>query len=205
LTIIRQYQLICLWFASLWKVLLRKHAYCESNQSGGTHNKQLKVLYYFDIHRKGNLTIVKSTSSHLSYSEVLSLQLESVLSKISRYDADLSDSVESFISSSLGYIKWTWLWKLWFLMDRSSSIYPKVCLIDTDRFYFLLFCFVLLLSRNSFWTKSASFEYKNKSTNTYINIPFSEMTFPSPTSNDFPELETEDLDNLTKSAQGISI
>jgi hypothetical protein len=29
------------------------------------------------------------------------------LSKISRYDADLSDSVLSFISSSLGYVKWT--------------------------------------------------------------------------------------------------
>jgi hypothetical protein len=33
--------------------------------------------------------------------------LESILSKISRYDADLSDSVVSFISSSSGYIKWT--------------------------------------------------------------------------------------------------
>jgi hypothetical protein len=43
----------------------------------------------------------------LSYSEAVSLLLESVLTKISRYDADLSDSVVSFISSLFGYIKWT--------------------------------------------------------------------------------------------------
>jgi hypothetical protein len=46
------------------------------------------------------LTIAKSKSSRLSYSEVFSLAMESILSKISRYDADLSDSVVSFISSS---------------------------------------------------------------------------------------------------------
>jgi hypothetical protein len=43
----------------------------------------------------------------LSYSEVVSLPLESIFSKISRYEADLSDSVVSFNSSSSGYIKWT--------------------------------------------------------------------------------------------------
>jgi hypothetical protein len=59
------------------------------------------------LHRKGKLTIAKSKASRLSYSEVVSLPLESVLSKISRYDADLSDSVVSFILSSSGYIKWT--------------------------------------------------------------------------------------------------
>ena len=58
------------------------------------------------LHRKGKLTIAKSKSSRLSYSEVVSLPLESILSKISRYDADLSDSVVSFNSSSSGYIKW---------------------------------------------------------------------------------------------------
>jgi hypothetical protein len=31
--------------------------------------------------------------------------LESILSKMSRYEADLSDSVVSFISSSSGYIR----------------------------------------------------------------------------------------------------
>jgi hypothetical protein len=50
------------------------------------------------LHRKGKLTIAKSKSSRLSYSEVVSLPLESILSKISRYDADLVDSVVSFIS-----------------------------------------------------------------------------------------------------------
>jgi hypothetical protein len=59
------------------------------------------------LHRKGKLTIAKSNSSRLSYSKVVSLPLESVLSKISGYEADLSDSVVSFISSSSGYIKWT--------------------------------------------------------------------------------------------------
>jgi hypothetical protein len=57
------------------------------------------------LHRKGKLTIAKSKPSCLSYSEVVSLQLESILSKTSRYDADLSDSVVSFILSSWGYIK----------------------------------------------------------------------------------------------------
>jgi hypothetical protein len=54
------------------------------------------------LHRKGKLTIAKSKSSRLSYSEVVGLPLESipVLSKISTYDADLSDSVASFISIS---------------------------------------------------------------------------------------------------------
>jgi hypothetical protein len=58
------------------------------------------------LHRKGNLTIAKSKSSRLSYSEVVSLPLELMLSKISRYEADLSDSMVSLISSSSGYIKW---------------------------------------------------------------------------------------------------
>jgi hypothetical protein len=42
------------------------------------------------LRRKGKLTIAKSKSSRLSYSEVVSLPLESIISKISRYDADLS-------------------------------------------------------------------------------------------------------------------
>jgi hypothetical protein len=59
------------------------------------------------LHRIGKLTIAKSKSSRLSYSEVVSLPLESILSKIFRYEADLSDSVVSFISSSSGCIKRT--------------------------------------------------------------------------------------------------
>jgi hypothetical protein len=51
-------------------------------------------------HRKGKLTIAKSKSSRLSYIVVGSLPLESISSKISRYEADLSDSVVSSISSS---------------------------------------------------------------------------------------------------------
>jgi hypothetical protein len=44
------------------------------------------------LHRKGKLTLAKSKSSRLSYSEVVSLPLGSILSKISRYDADLSEN-----------------------------------------------------------------------------------------------------------------
>jgi hypothetical protein len=44
-------------------------------------------------HRKGMLTIAKSKSSRLSYSVVVNLPLESILSKAFRYEADLSDSV----------------------------------------------------------------------------------------------------------------
>jgi hypothetical protein len=38
------------------------------------------------LHRKGKLTIAKPKSSRLSCSEVVSLPLESILSKISRYE-----------------------------------------------------------------------------------------------------------------------
>jgi hypothetical protein len=48
------------------------------------------------LHRKGKLTIAKSKSSCLSYSEVVSLPLESIFSKISIYEADMSDCVVSF-------------------------------------------------------------------------------------------------------------
>jgi hypothetical protein len=62
-------------------------------------------MLHIVLHKKGKLTIAKSKSSRLSYSEIVSLPLQSMLSKISRYEADLSDSVVSFISSSSGYIK----------------------------------------------------------------------------------------------------
>jgi hypothetical protein len=61
------------------------------------------------LHRKGKLTIAKSKSSRLSYSEVVSLPLESILSKISSYEADLSDPTASLIPSPPGYTKWTQL------------------------------------------------------------------------------------------------
>jgi hypothetical protein len=48
------------------------------------------------VHRKGKLTISKSKSPRLSYCEIVSLPLESISSKISRYEADLSDFVVSF-------------------------------------------------------------------------------------------------------------
>jgi hypothetical protein len=44
------------------------------------------------LHRKGKLRIAKA-KSRLSYSEVGGLPLKSILSKIYRYDADLSDYV----------------------------------------------------------------------------------------------------------------
>jgi hypothetical protein len=49
------------------------------------------------LHKKGKLKIAKLKSSRLSYRKVVSLPLESISSKISRYEADLSDSVVSFI------------------------------------------------------------------------------------------------------------
>jgi hypothetical protein len=49
------------------------------------------------------------------------------------------------------------LWKLWLLIDKTSSMYLNVWLKDTASF--------LSLSRNSFWTNSASYEYNNKSAN----------------------------------------
>jgi hypothetical protein len=68
------------------------------------HHKQMKVVCYC-IERKIDDCNLKST--RLSYSEVVSQPLESILSKICRYEADMSDSVVSFISSSSGYIKGT--------------------------------------------------------------------------------------------------
>ena len=59
------------------------------------------------LRRKGKLTIAKLKSSRFSYNVVVSLSFESKLSKISRFEADMSDSVMSFISSSSGYIEWT--------------------------------------------------------------------------------------------------
>jgi hypothetical protein len=49
------------------------------------------------LHRKGKLSIATSKSSRLSYSVVVSLSLESILSKISKNEADVSDSVVYFI------------------------------------------------------------------------------------------------------------
>jgi hypothetical protein len=64
-----------------------------------THHKQTNVVYYCTVPRKGKLTIAKLKSPCLSCNVVASLPLESILSKISRYEVDLSDSVVSFISS----------------------------------------------------------------------------------------------------------
>ena len=49
-----------------------------------THHKQVIVVHYI---KKGKLTITKSKSSRLSYNVVVSLPLESILSKISKYEA----------------------------------------------------------------------------------------------------------------------
>jgi hypothetical protein len=51
------------------------------------------------LHKKGKLMIAKSKSSRLSYNEIVSLPLGSISSKISRYEADMSDSVVSSIMS----------------------------------------------------------------------------------------------------------
>jgi hypothetical protein len=67
--------------------------------------------------------------------------------------------VVTFILSSLGYIKWAWLWNLWLMIDRTSSIYLHVYLWlkDMASFFFLKF-------RNSFWTNSALYiGYRPKS------------------------------------------
>ena len=68
--------------------------------------------HIFDVPKnnlRGTYRTVRACACRLNTvtPEVVSLPLESILSKISRYDADLSDSVVSFISSSPGYIKWT--------------------------------------------------------------------------------------------------
>jgi hypothetical protein len=76
---------------SFWKVLIRKVGSCVSNQPGYIHtiSRWNGIL----LHRKGKLTTAKSKSWRMSYSVVVSLPLELILSKISRYQADLSDSV----------------------------------------------------------------------------------------------------------------
>jgi hypothetical protein len=67
-----------------------------------THYKQVKVVCYYIEKESCQL---QSQNHHVCHnSEVVSLPLESILSKISRYDADLSDSVVSFTSSSSGLI-----------------------------------------------------------------------------------------------------
>jgi hypothetical protein len=71
-----------------------------------THYKQVKVVHNYI--GKESWRFAKSKSSCLSYSVVVSLPLESILSKISRYEADLSVSVVSFISSLPGYMKLWW-------------------------------------------------------------------------------------------------
>jgi hypothetical protein len=80
------------------------------------------------LHRKDKLTIVILTASRLSINVVVSMQFESILSKISRQEADISDSVVFLISSSSVYIKWTCLWK-WGLIDRRLSTYISECMV----------------------------------------------------------------------------
>jgi hypothetical protein len=58
------------------------------------------------INRKCKLTIAKLKSLRLSCNVVVSLPLESMLNKRSMYEADMPDSILSFISSSLGYMEW---------------------------------------------------------------------------------------------------
>jgi hypothetical protein len=55
------------------------------------------------LHRERKLTIEESKSLRFSYGVVVSLQLDSILSKISRYEADFLASVY-FMSNSSGYI-----------------------------------------------------------------------------------------------------
>jgi hypothetical protein len=66
----------------------------------------LRPAQEFFTYIETSLTIVKSKSSRLSNSVVVSLPLKAISSKISRCEADLLDSVVSSISSSLGYFKW---------------------------------------------------------------------------------------------------
>jgi hypothetical protein len=52
----------------------------------------------------GKMTIAKSKSLRVSYNKVASLSLELIVSRISRYEVDLSYSLMSFVSSSSGRI-----------------------------------------------------------------------------------------------------
>jgi hypothetical protein len=71
-------------------------------ESTGRHTHHIKAGESdMLLHRKGKLTTAKSKSSR--YSKVVSLPLESILNAISNDDADLSDSLVSFILSSSEY------------------------------------------------------------------------------------------------------
>jgi hypothetical protein len=49
-----------------------------------------------------------------------------MFNKTSKYEAEVDDSVVSFISSSLGYIESTHEWNRSLLMDETSLIYLNV-------------------------------------------------------------------------------
>jgi hypothetical protein len=72
------------------------------------------------------MTIAKLKSSHLwlSYTVVVSLPFESILSKISRYEADKSDSVASFISSSSG------IWQMDTIVKIMIVDWLFVCMVE---------------------------------------------------------------------------
>jgi hypothetical protein len=49
-----------------------------------------------------------------------------MFNKTSKYEAEVDDSMVSFISSSLGYIESTYEWDRSLLMDKTLSIYLNV-------------------------------------------------------------------------------
>jgi hypothetical protein len=76
-------------------------------------NRWIKILIFFvassflsHFKLQTSSWIAKLKLSRLSYHIVVSLPFELILSKILRYEADMSDSVVFFISSSSWYVEW---------------------------------------------------------------------------------------------------
>ena len=85
------------------------------------------------LHEYVKLTMEKEKWSRLSWIWVVILPWVSLLNKISKFQAEMKDSLLSFISSSLGCIESTYEWKLLLLMDNTSTTYWNVILNNTAR------------------------------------------------------------------------
>jgi hypothetical protein len=78
------------------------------------------------LHVFGKVTMAKFKSSRLSYNSVVSFQLAYMFRKTLKYEAEVDDSVVSFISNALGYIESTYEWN-WSLLPYTRFC---KCLLD---------------------------------------------------------------------------
>jgi hypothetical protein len=81
----------------------------------------------------GKLMVVKLKSSSFSYNRVVSLPPASILSKISKYEAEGDYSVLSLISTSPSYMESIYEWNCPLLIDKTLAIYLNVELKATTR------------------------------------------------------------------------